>query len=107
MKDIDADYYGYRDDDDGVLIPLEEKAEKIAVQNAIREWKEKQNANSEDFDMADDNVNMPERNENDPMSMLAPKFTAHVPVPSQKDIENALLQKKKLELLQKYGLSDN
>lgn len=28
MKDIDADYYGYRDDDDGVLIPLEKKAER-------------------------------------------------------------------------------
>lgn len=29
MKDIDADYYGYMDDDDGILIPLEVKAEKI------------------------------------------------------------------------------
>lgn len=28
MKDIDADYYGYRDDDDGVLIPLERTAER-------------------------------------------------------------------------------
>ena len=28
MKDIDADYYGYRDDDDGILIPLEHEAEK-------------------------------------------------------------------------------
>lgn len=28
MKDIDADYYGYRDDDDGVLIPLEQEEEK-------------------------------------------------------------------------------
>lgn len=28
MKDIDADYYGYMDDDDGILIPLEQKAEK-------------------------------------------------------------------------------
>jgi len=28
MKDIDADYYGYRDDDDGVLYPLEQEAEK-------------------------------------------------------------------------------
>lgn len=28
MKEIDADYYGYRDDDDGILIPLEEKEEK-------------------------------------------------------------------------------
>lgn len=28
MKDIDADYYGYMDDDDGILIPLEQQAEK-------------------------------------------------------------------------------
>lgn len=28
MKDIDADYYGYMDDDDGILIPLEMVAEK-------------------------------------------------------------------------------
>lgn len=28
MRDIDADYYGYRDDDDGLLLPLEKKAEK-------------------------------------------------------------------------------
>ena len=31
MKDIDADYYGYRDEDDGVLIPLEEQEEKIGI----------------------------------------------------------------------------
>ena len=28
MKNIDADYYGYRDEDDGVLVPLEKEAEK-------------------------------------------------------------------------------
>ena len=28
MKDIDADYYGYRDEDDGVIVPLEIEAEK-------------------------------------------------------------------------------
>jgi pre-mRNA-splicing factor ISY1 len=31
MKDIDADYYGYRDDDDGILIPLEAEAEQECV----------------------------------------------------------------------------
>ena len=31
MKDIDADYYGYRDDEDGILIPLEQIEEKNAV----------------------------------------------------------------------------
>ena len=28
MKFIDADYYGYRDEDDGVLVPLENEHEK-------------------------------------------------------------------------------
>ena len=28
MKDIDADYYGYRDDDDGILTPLEQAEER-------------------------------------------------------------------------------
>ena len=28
MRDVDADYYGYRDDDDGLLLPLEQEAEK-------------------------------------------------------------------------------
>jgi pre-mRNA-splicing factor ISY1 len=28
MKKIDADYYGYRDEDDGVLVPLEKDAQK-------------------------------------------------------------------------------
>ena len=28
MKDIDADYYGYRDEDDGIIVPLEIEAER-------------------------------------------------------------------------------
>lgn len=28
MKDIDAFYYGYGDEDDGVIVPLEMEAEK-------------------------------------------------------------------------------
>lgn len=39
---IVVDYYGYRDDDDGLLIPLEEKAEKLAIAEAVKAWKEKQ-----------------------------------------------------------------
>lgn len=31
MKDIDADYYGYMDDDDGILIPLETNTEKLCM----------------------------------------------------------------------------
>ena len=29
MKDIDADYYGYRDEDDGIIVPAEMEQEKL------------------------------------------------------------------------------
>jgi hypothetical protein len=29
MKNVDEEYYGYRDEDDGVILPLETEAEKI------------------------------------------------------------------------------
>merc|ERR1711972_172106 len=39
MKDVDAQYYGFRDDDDGLLVPLELAAEKEAVAALVKEWK--------------------------------------------------------------------
>jgi len=39
LKNIDADYYGYMDDDDGLLIPNEEKCEKEAIRKKIEQWK--------------------------------------------------------------------
>ena len=38
---IDVDYYGYRDDDDGLLEKLESKEETKARQKAIKEWEER------------------------------------------------------------------
>jgi len=35
MKDIDADYYGYRDEDDGVIVPIEKEAEKSGKDKAF------------------------------------------------------------------------
>ncbi|XP_026481710.1 pre-mRNA-splicing factor ISY1 homolog [Ctenocephalides felis] len=39
MKDIDADYYGYRDDDDGILMPIEKEAEEKAIAAYVSQWK--------------------------------------------------------------------
>lgn len=114
MKDVDADYYGYRDDDDGILIPLEEKVEKAAIAKFVQAWKEKQQDGSveeiEEEDIYPREVEMEseaiKRKEEEGMELLAPRFTAHVPVPTQKDIEAALLKKKKQELLERYGMTD-
>lgn len=115
MRDVDADYYGYRDDDDGVLAPLEEKAERLAIQRAVEEWRERQKKGGVVLPDDDEEEIYPAEvdpdaripladDEDDPMQMLAPRFTAHVPVPTQKDIEAALLKKRKQELLDKYRI---
>ncbi|XP_003739901.1 pre-mRNA-splicing factor ISY1 homolog [Galendromus occidentalis] len=39
MKHIDPDYYGYLDEDDGVLLPLEAQAELVARKKEIEAWK--------------------------------------------------------------------
>lgn len=85
MKDIDADYYGYRDDDDGILLPLEQKAEQEAREKAMQDWTT-QNETKESEE--DEEV----------------EITAQRAIPSQQDIQEALLARKKQELLEKYVL---
>ncbi|KAJ1531993.1 hypothetical protein ONE63_000628 [Megalurothrips usitatus] len=117
MKDIDADYYGYRDEDDGLLLPLEEVAEKKAIENAVSEWRAKKHASAEGeagkeeeqedniYAVATETYSSGEEesdNRNDEKSHQ-PKFIAHVPVPTQKEVEQALLERRKQELLEKYA----
>lgn len=40
------------------------------------------------------------------METEAPRFAAHVVVPSQREVEEAILRRKKLELLEKYVSAD-
>nr|SVE85628.1 EOG090X09UC [Daphnia pulicaria] len=117
MKDIDADYYGYRDDDDGILIPLEQEAEKEAVAKAVAEWQAKKEAGLLESDKnygAEENIYTTRKLKDDSvladsdeeMETEAPRFVAHVAVPSQKEVEEAILRRKKQELLEKYVSSE-
>ena len=38
---IDADYYGYRDEEDGILVQLEAEAEALSIEQAMAEWEAK------------------------------------------------------------------
>ena len=119
MKDIDAHYYGFRDDDDGLLVPLEVEAEKKAIAAALLDWKEKKaaagNKGQEEEEGNEDDVDIyaePEVSQEDEMeeAMRAGKearFVSHVPIPSQKDIQDALVRRKKQELLKEYALDDH
>ncbi|XP_042195454.1 pre-mRNA-splicing factor ISY1 homolog [Callorhinchus milii] len=116
MKDIDADYYGYRDDDDGVLLPLEQELEKRVIMEAVEKWKADKEArlasgvDKEEEEEEEVNIYAVKDEESDEDSgelmereESQQKFIAHVPVPSQKEIEEALVRRKKMELLQKYA----
>lgn len=113
MKDIDADYYGYMDDDDGILIPLEINAEKLAVQKVVTEWKLKKEqkmetgSSDEETEEADIYAVVESDEDEEKKDLLdgsQQRFVAHVPVPSQQDIEQALLRRRKQELMEKYGI---
>lgn len=108
MKDVDAQYYGFRDDDDGLLVPLELAAEKEAIDRLVKEWKGSKEmgmevGEEEDLYMREVKDEEAELRE----AMQAGKegsVRARVKVPTQADIEEALLRRKKQELLELYAI---
>jgi pre-mRNA-splicing factor ISY1 len=109
MRDITPDYYGYRDDDDGVLVAAEAAAEQELLAVARSEWEtaEGQRKRSRQPDGAatgsGDSVEDDEDHAlsaADAIAFADTAFRAHVPVPTQADIERALLDRKKALLQQ-------
>lgn len=97
MKGIDADYYGYRDDDDGILVRLEAAVEQEKLEANLVAWekaKEERIAANPDGD-----VNPEDDGEGEAVS----QFVAHVEVPDQLAIERALLARRKREMLAKLA----
>ncbi|VDL66372.1 unnamed protein product, partial [Nippostrongylus brasiliensis] len=87
MKNVDADYYGYLDDDDGLLIPLEKEEEKRSIEQAEKD------SDGEDIDTKESIV----------VGEDGKQMTIkHVLVPSQSDIEEMIIERKKKELMEKY-----
>ncbi|KAG0362279.1 Isy1-like splicing factor [Gamsiella multidivaricata] len=82
---IDADYYGYRDEEDGTLLEFEEEQEELAMVKAL----EKANAEEED------GMDVDGQGENtQPLGKLY--------VPSQKEVEEYLVKRRKQAILDRY-----
>lgn len=105
LREIDADYYGYLDDEDNLLVPQEQKCEAEARARKIQEFIEKiQSKQAEKEEEMET-----ELFENDTKSETGVKKKTkniHVDVPSQQEVAEALLERKKRELLMKYVSSD-
>jgi len=101
-KSVDADYYGYRDDDDGLLVKLEAEQEKKAVQAEIDDWRKQQRdlrrARLETLGMSADG----EEDADIPINLNTDNILkAHVPLPSNTEIESLVLAKRKREALER------
>ncbi|KAL0600079.1 Pre-mRNA-splicing factor ISY1-like protein [Plecturocebus cupreus] len=117
MKAIDFEYYGYLDEDDGVIVPLEQEYEKKLRADLVEKWKAEREARlargekeEEEEEEEEINIYAVTEEESDEEGSQEKggddgqqKFIAHVPVPSQQEIEEALVRRKKMELLQKYA----
>mmetsp|Transcript_81842 Transcript_81842/g.119957 ORF Transcript_81842/g.119957 Transcript_81842/m.119957 type:complete len:262 (+) Transcript_81842:165-950(+) len=89
-KCADAWYFGYRDEDDALLPPLEKAAEEEAVATAVLEWTERQVGRGAKADDSDEDVDTEDG------------FVAHVVVPTSEELEKAALQAKKKQMLAAY-----
>ncbi|XP_057950648.1 uncharacterized protein LOC131145525 [Malania oleifera] len=121
-KRIDASYYGYRDDEDGVLERLEVTAEEKMRAAAVEEWRVVEEVKREArkavksgevvnvarapagllFEEEEDVVEE-ERKEKEREEMEKREFVVHVPLPDEKEIERMVVERKKMELLNKYA----
>jgi len=95
---IDADYYGYRDDDDGVLERLEKKQQEKLVANAIAEWR---TVHEDEAKTGTDSGSG--SGSGTSASTSSSSLRAHVELPSQEEIERMILEKKKAEIMAKYA----
>mmetsp|Transcript_5766 Transcript_5766/g.6626 ORF Transcript_5766/g.6626 Transcript_5766/m.6626 type:complete len:282 (-) Transcript_5766:316-1161(-) len=100
---INAQYYGFRDDEDGILVDAEKDAEHKMRGDAIRGWEEKESEKSEAMKGVSSGLVV--GSFEDEEEGEATPFIAHVPLPDKKDIEQAVLDKKKKDLLARYASS--
>mmetsp|Transcript_21392 Transcript_21392/g.36474 ORF Transcript_21392/g.36474 Transcript_21392/m.36474 type:complete len:276 (+) Transcript_21392:105-932(+) len=98
-KAIDPDYYGFRDEDDGVLEKVEAEAEKFMRAQAVLEWEEKDHERQTHLASIHGEGYVPTETDD---AAEGAQFVAYVELPDQKQIEARVLEKKKADLMAKY-----
>jgi len=112
---IDADYYGYGDDEDGLLEAVEGPAEKKARDEAIAAWVANREQEAGDLQNApkslievieDEDAEEEEKAKKEGATASADALSeirgSEWKGPSEEDIEKAVLERKKQALLQQY-----
>ncbi len=95
---IDADYYGFRDEEDGILQRVEAGAEAQLRAQALADWQAERDALAGAAGAGGD----PLRGG----GAEGAEFVAHVPLPDAAAIESLVVAKKKRDLLSKYASAE-
>lgn len=118
MRQIDADYYGYLDDEDYMLVKQEEKCEKEARKFKIEELRNKidEKMETDEIEPSDDDDEEKENpdklitseDEEEKIQSIYQENTKRLHrikkshIPSMKEVEEAILEQKKKTLLSIY-----
>lgn len=101
IKNVTPDYYGYRDDDDGILEKREAKVERRVRQKIVADWKALQEQRRKAGEVAACD---------EPEDLITAEeqagFAAFVSVPSQSQVAAELLAAKKRELMKRFQLEN-
>jgi len=105
-KGVDADYYGYRDDDDGLLGSIEALQEQQVRLEALNEWKEREierrikSTGPGHEKMIKEGVDAMIAGFEMPKEQLLKSHVANLP--EKQMLERVVLEKRKQKLLEKY-----
>ncbi|CAG8447027.1 11637_t:CDS:2 [Cetraspora pellucida] len=124
-KNVDADYYGYRDEEDGLLFEYEREQERKSNYYIISIMQQKLTTKlcaymfwilviAEALELPDktlpkdkftqkrkENASQLESGAMD-IDQLSEKFVSHVAVPTQKEVEEYLVRRRKRQILDRY-----
>eukprot|EP00906_Rhabdomonas_costata_P034886 RCo049058 len=109
-RGVTPDYYGYRDDDDGVLEKFERRAEQRIRKKVIEEWKlaqqKKLEGSTEGALPADDGGELlPSSVPEITTAEEKAGYSSLVTVPSQTQVAGSLIEAKKRRLLHRLGIT--
>lgn len=106
-RSVDPDYYGYRDEDDGVLVKTEAEAEKKALAKAQRDWAAEQDRKRVELEAAGVNATEALAHTEDlglaDVKKMAVATVSENQQKSQSEIEKLVLEHKKREMLERYA----
>jgi len=112
FKNIQPDYYGWRDEEDGMLLLAEQQTEMEATQKEVARWKAEEANKPKKQKVADPSpAAEPEAPK---VELSAPEkvkprtmdFKSYVDVPTMEEIEKLIIAKKKQALMNMYASTD-